>query len=106
MKVTLNIKERLYLIPVFPAEGKFDALVIKNDVVDKISIKQADVKKYKIREKDGRIDWDLKDGKDTETFDFTELEYMHIKLALQKADQDGKLNDSLLSVYKKFCLNK
>lgn len=100
MKLKLSIKERLSIIPLFPESGSFDTLIIKKDIIDKISIKQKDIEKHNIKEVNGSIAWNLTDDGDIQEFELTELETNHIKLLFTKLNNEEKLNENVLEVYK------
>lgn len=100
MTLKLSIKERLLLIPIFPETGKFEKLILKKDIVDKLALKQEDIKKYSIEEIDEKLHWKFVDGSDVEEFDFTDMETNYIKEIFTKQNEAETLHENLLEVYK------
>lgn len=97
----LSVKERIELLGVLPKKGSFEKLIVKKDIVNKISINQEDIKKYEIRQlENGQIVWNLVDNKDTELFEFSDLELKYIESCLIDLNKQEDLPESLFNVYK------
>lgn len=96
----LNLKDRLLIQGILPAEGNFTTLVIKSDLLEKVKVTQEEITELEIETKDNVVKWNLEKDIEKE-FDLTELELNLIKDSLKKLDDGGKLNDDTFILYKK-----
>lgn len=99
MKLTL--KERITTISILPKEGSYATMTLKQDLFEKIKLKQEEIKDLNVKENDGALSWDGKKDKEKD-YEISELETNLIKDELKKLDEAKKLNDDTINIYKKF----
>lgn len=98
-KIELTFTEKLFISQLIPTEDSFNNLVVRNDIVEKIGLKQEDYteNKYKVVGKNST--WS-DTGKKT-IVEFTNPEKEYLKEKLKLADTQKKLNFRLVDFYKK-----
>ena len=106
-KTKLSLLDRIIIKGLVSAkESDFASLIVVKDLIAKIEITQDEIKKFEIKQvgegQNASIVWNAKGSNAVFEYDFTELERMEIKLALQKISDEKKLNLSLLPLYEKF----
>ena len=101
MTVNLNVKDRLVVIALLPANGKLTEMVDVMDLVKKIKFSEEERKDIEYNEKDGKIQWNLdKDaGRD---FDISVDQIKIIQNSIKKLDEEGKIDLHLLDTCLKF----
>lgn len=101
MKVELNIKDRLVLVSILPAQGKMADLV---EIIDLIRlIKLTDDEKIEIgyKESEGRVLWDVTKETPRE-FEINFEQLRIVKESIKKMDDEGKIDLSILNTCLKF----
>jgi len=106
-KINLSLNERMVVTGLVPTEGKFEDLIISEDIKAKVSITGSEVEEFEIKTvsngEQSAIQWNVEKIGDKEwSYDFSELEKEMLKGALTKASEDGKLHVSQIALYKKF----
>ncbi len=88
-----------------PAKGKYEDLVVAEDLKKKFSLTQDEVKEYDIKtSEDGRgITGKLGESKE---FEFTELESNLLKKAFEDVNKAGMLEAWQLELYRMFVLKQ
>jgi len=101
MKVTLNVSERLHLIPVLPQENNYATLRVIRELIGKLGLSAAEFEEFDVKQEGNKMFWDEK--KDTgKEFDFGLTETEIIVAALKEADANKKLLAAHLPLYEKF----
>lgn len=101
MTVNLNVKDRLVVIALLPANGKLTEMVDVMDLVRKIKFSEEERKDIEYNEKDGKIQWNL--DKDTgRDFDISIDQIKIIQNSIKKLDEEGKIDLYLLDTCLKF----
>lgn len=96
----LNLKDRVVLGSAMPSTGKFQDLIIGEDIKSKIRINQDELVKYEIKQLDSGVQW--KDNSDEFEFNFSELEISLIKKTLIDLSDKSQLTVDHLSLYRMF----
>lgn len=62
----LNIKDRIYIPQILPAQNSFMGFNMKREIINKVALTQDDAKIYNIQEnkEEGRITWDIQKDKE------------------------------------------
>ena len=102
----LNVKERINLMQIIPAEGNFVTFKVLADLRTELSFSEKEIKDFKITQHlneqgQGRITWDDKKEKEKDIF-FGPQALIIIKAALQKVDKAGKVSVDNVSLFDKF----
>ena len=102
----LNVKERINLMQILPAEGNFVTFKILADLRAELSFSEKEIKDFKIvqhlnEQGQGRITWDDKKEKEKEVF-FGPQALIIVKAALQNVDKVGKVTADNVSLFDKF----
>lgn len=98
-----NLLEKIMISNILPAEGNIKTLMIIKDIKKKVELTQDDYKEYDINVMpNGTIRWSEKGSLAEFEIEFTELETIEIKLALQKLDKEKKLSIDHLSLVNLF----
>ena len=101
----LNIQERLTVFELLPEKGTFLNLKQVRQARENLSFTPEEHEKYKFTNlKDGRLTWQLVDGKPDEPveIELTEQACQLVKKSLEDLDKDGKLEDRHFTLYEKF----
>ena len=102
-KKKLKLGERISLGSILPGEGKFEELIIREDINKKIEITQKELEKHKIRTLDnGMIAWSAEANELDFSYSFTDKEEKMIKDSLTKLSESGKLQVGHMELYKAF----
>lgn len=104
--MNLNVKERINLMQVLPAEGNFVTFKVLSELKSELSFSEKEIKDYKIvhrinEQGVGRITWYDKREKEKDVVVGAQAMII-IKAALQKVDKDGKVNADNVSLFEKF----
>lgn len=104
---TLSLKERVILSNCLPTQGKFEDLIIREDVMKKIAVTAIDLEKYEIKTIDvgngmAELKWSAEGNTAKFDIDFTESEERYVKKALSDISEKGELNIDQVSLYKAF----
>lgn len=100
--IKLSLQERMSIPGILSKEGDFKTIIVNKDLKAKIAITQAEIKKFNFQVKGDVVLADQKSANYTVEYDFTELEKLELKLALQKLDADKKITEEYISLYEKF----
>ena len=100
MKLTNT--DRIILTTILPIEGKYEDIICVKDIKKKVEPTQTEIMEWGLKTIEGSIQWNRSE-KNYE-IKFTELESALIKTTLQKKNEEKKLNENLISLYKLFCL--
>lgn len=97
----LNVKERLMLLNILPAENDFVTLKIVRNLQEDLSFNEKEVKEFEFKQEDKKMFWN--NSKDIEKdIQIGEKATDIIIEALKKANNEKKLTLDLMSVYEKF----
>lgn len=102
MKVKFTIKDRIVLPPILPSQGSYSDMIVRRDLIEKITLTQEELTEFEIKTEDNRITWNEEKQRDFE-IDLTELEYTLTKEALEKLDTNKEITDDFVELYGKFC---
>ena len=101
MKVSLNVSERLHLIPVLPQESNFVTLRMIRELVGKLGLSAAEFEEFGVKQEGNKMFWDEKADTGKE-FEFGLAETEIIVGALKEADANKKLLAAHIPLYEKF----
>lgn len=99
----LNIKDRLYIPQLLPANGNFTEFSLKRSILGKVGITAEDQEKFQIKEipEENRIVWDSdKDLQEPLEVDFTAQELDFIRKGCEALVDTPKPDDFWLTVEK------
>lgn len=99
----LNIKDRLYIPQLLPANGNFSEFALKRSILGKVGITAEDQEKFKIKEipEENRVVWDSeKDLQEPLEVDFTAQELDFIRKGCEALVNAPKPDDFWLTVEK------
>ena len=99
----LNIKDRLYIPQLLPANGNFSEFALKRAILSKVGITAEDKEKFQIKEisEENRIVWDSeKDFQEPLEVDFTTQELDFIRKGCEALIDIPKPDDFWLTVEK------
>lgn len=97
----LTLRDRLLLGTILPGKGKFEDLIVRDDILKKVGVKQEEVEKYGIKQQDrGGLTWKQTD--DVFPTEFTELESSLIKKSLKELSDKGELATECVTLYRSF----
>jgi hypothetical protein len=99
----LQLLDKMLIPSLLKKEGTFEEMIINKDIRSKLEITQNEVKEYSITTLEGGgVSWN-KEGSDISyDIDFTELELNQIKECLKNLQENKKLTESHIDLYKKF----
>ncbi len=100
MKAKLTLSDRFTILSILPAEGNFATLKIVRKLREQLSLTEAEIKEYKVLQRDDQITW-AKGDKTTE-MEFGEFAEGLIKERLEKLNETNKLEDKHFMLYEKF----
>ena len=99
----LTLLERVILPNILKKETDYKTLIINKDIDGKCKLTQDEIKKYEMKVNDqGGLSWNEAGAKKEFEIEFTKMEKLEIKLALQKLDEDKKLTVEFVGLYEKF----
>lgn len=99
----LTINERLTLMMILPAEGRYNVLKLLRVLKDELSFNDDEHKQFKIRSENNRIVWDAKAGETyVKDVHIGEILSETIQTKLKKLEKNGKLMEGQVSLYEKF----
>ena len=103
--ITLKLIDRIFISDRLPKVGKFEDLIVIQDIKGKISITQEEIEKHKIRTEitNGLSSMKWEHTEDTFDYDFTDLEKGMIAKILKQISDAEALPEDVLELYKKFC---
>jgi len=98
----LSLKERLAMQGLYPQNSNFVTQLLVKDVAEKVTLTQAELKKYKVvvNDRDGTIRWDQKNATDVE-YKFTGAELDFLKSRFEVLDKEQKINQENFSLCQK-----
>lgn len=97
----LTLLERILIPGILSKKADHKTLIINKDILAKIIFTQDEIKKYDIEQVADQVKWNVKGTKATFHYEFTDLERLELKLAMQKLDTDKELTMELLPLYEK-----
>ena len=100
MKAKLTLSDRFAILNILPTEGNFATLKIVRKLREQLSLTEAEIKEYKVLQRDDQITW-AKGDKTTE-MTFGEFAEGLIKERLKKMNEANKLEDKHFMLYEKF----
>lgn len=102
--IELSLLDRITLPTTLKKEGSFEEMIISKDITNKTKITQEDVKNYSIQTIEGKgLQWAVKEGEsDSINITFTELEFNMVKEGLKKLQEEKKLTQDHIDLYRKF----
>jgi len=97
----LNVLERMMLLNVMPREGSFVSLKVVGELRNELSFSEAEHKKYKFNETEGRVSWNPAVEQMKEVHIGEKASDIIVE-ELEKLDKDKKLTMEHISLYEKF----
>lgn len=101
-KIQLNLSERILIPSILKKESTFDIITINNDIENKVKITQTELKNFAIKVVKQIVTWNNKGQNSLITVEFTELELNEIKSCLMDLNNEKKITNNHISLYKKF----
>jgi len=98
----IKLIDRILLIGLMPQKGKFEDLVISEDIINKIKIKQDEIVKFEIKSQGEQTTWNNEGVISEFNVDFTSLEVDLIKKQLTILNENNELTKDFLPIYKLF----
>ena len=99
----LSLVNRIILSSSLPKEGKFETLIILEDVKNKVKITQEELAEYEIKSLEtGGLSWNEKGVSAELEVTFTEAEKGEIVKILKKMSEEEKLTTDHVPLYKLF----
>lgn len=102
--MSLSLEERIVLTGILPKQGSYEKLIVSKELSTRLQLTTDEIAKFGIVSTATQIGWNEKGKTAKFNFDLKELERLCIKDALQKSSQQESMPDSLLGLYKQFCL--
>ena len=102
MKFKLNLSERLTLLNLIPKENNFAILRIIRKFTKDLGITDAEHKEFDIVQEGEKISWNVDRGLKEKDFEIGEIANQLIVTALEKLDNEKKLEQVHFTVYEKF----
>lgn len=100
----LSIKDRIIIPSVFPKTGKFEDLILTEEILKKIKFSLDEIKAHNIHSNQSAgVEWN-EEGYIPLECDFSELEKVLIKKCLVEMNAQEKLTSDHLDIYRKFVL--
>jgi hypothetical protein len=100
----LKLLDRIVLGSLLPKEGKYEDLIVTEDIKKKVGLKQEEIEEYEVKTLDGGgIGWNPIGAQSEFEIEFAELETGVIKKTLEKLNTDEKLTAETIGIYKLFC---
>jgi len=97
----LDVRERLVLLAILPAEGNFVTLKVVRKLRESLSFSEEEIKQYKFVQKEGSVSWDDK-AEQSKLVEIGTQAKIIIQDALKKLDEQQKLKDEHFTIYEKF----
>lgn len=97
----LDVRERLVLLSILPAEGDFVTLKVARKLRENLSFSEEEIKEYKFVQEEGRVTWDDK-AEQSKEIEIGEKAMDIIKESLRKLNEQKKLKDEHFTIYEKF----
>jgi len=97
----LDVRERLVLLSILPAEGNFVTLKVVRKLKDNLSFSEEEIKQYKFVQGEGTVTWDNSVEQDKMTEIGTQAKII-IQDALKKLDGENKLREEHYTIFEKF----
>lgn len=101
----LNILERINLMGILPAETNYVTYKIITDLKTELSFSEEEIKKSEMKFKDDMAFFNPQKAFDKD-IEIGEKATDIIIEALNRLDKDNKINESNVSLYEKFVINK
>lgn len=102
MKINLSLLDRIILQNSLPTEGKFEDLIIRKKLLEKVSITTQEISEFSIKTTEaGAITWDDTKCKKDFEYETSVLEVNYLNKWLIKLDESEKMNVDLVDLYEK-----
>lgn len=99
----LNVIDRIYIPTILPAENNFMDFNLKREIIKKVSLTEADVEKYNIKEdtENRKTTWDINaDRENPLVVEFSKQELDYLKTSCEKLS-DKPAPDNLWATVEK-----
>ena len=101
--IALSLLDRLIFASILKKEGSFEEMIISKDIKKKIEITQEEVRDYGIQTiSTGGLQFNEKGSNSKLELEFTELEFSACKEGLKKLQDEKKLTEDHIDLYKFF----
>ena len=103
-KKDLGISDIMSIVNLLPQEGRFEDLIIADDIKKKCQITQKEIKDFEIKSvvRDNQVMMQWNDDTKKWSYSFTDAENGIISKLLKKASDEEKLGAHHLDLYKMF----
>lgn len=100
----LDLAERLHFGVLLPDKGDYISLTLKQDILAKLKITQAEIKEWNLKTEDGQTySWDP-EADTIKEFEFTQAELAMIKDKLKSLNDSKSLDAVTYAFYGKFLI--
>ena len=97
MKLKLTMQDRLLFGSLYPQQSNILEQTIIRDIDKKVGIKQEEIKKYKIVQKESVFTWDKDTPKEFE-IEFSQVEIDLLKKQVKRLDKKNEISQSNLGL--------
>ena len=104
-KIKLTLLEKIIIPNILKKEGSFEEIIINKDIKNKILISQNEIKEFDIKTSNEGLSFNDKGFTEEFEIEFTDLELNNIKDCLKKLQEDKKITEELVDLYKKIIIN-
>lgn len=102
MEFKLNLNERLTLLNLIPKESNFSTLRIIRKFTKDLGITDDEYKEFGIKQEGEKITWKPENAEKEKEFEIGEIANQLVVSALEKLDQEKKLEQVHYTLYEKF----
>ena len=101
-KITLKLVDRIQLSNILPSKDTFERLVLREGIIEKTKLKEADVEKHQVKTDatNGSITWTKNEVE--YHYEFTYAEKNYIRDTLKALSDNKELLADALNLYKTF----
>jgi hypothetical protein len=100
MKANLTIADRFAILGILPAEGSFATLKLVRKLREQLSLTEAEMKGYNVKQIGDQITWTK--GDTTTEMEFGDFDTEMIQKALKKLNEEEKLEERHYAIYEQF----
>lgn len=101
MNAELTIDDRFAILEILPSRGNFATAKLVRELLEQLSLTEAEIKEYKVKQVDSQITWE--NASKTKEMEFGEFATELIKNALIKLNEEKKLDvQRHYSIYEQF----
>lgn len=101
-KIEVTLLDRLMIPNVLKKEGNYSQMIINKDIRKKCELTQKELKDFDVKSYGPQIMWNEKGAKAKFNIDFTDLEKKEIVDSLKKLDEEKKITEDMVGIYKLF----